>query len=103
MSLIANCRCLREGCFAPLRAVCVADRVVFLETQASADGTYTMIGNSFLRIVANKESSSTTAIRAELVGNRMRLRDHANHCKEQIVTHEAMQKTRPTGVWNRDR
>lgn len=103
MSLEPNCRCLQEGCSAPLRAEICGPHIVLLELEARADGTHTHVAGKLHEIVPNTHRSSVYKIRAELVGARARYRDHARFCPKNVISYSAVKPTRPTGVFDRDR
>jgi len=96
-----NCAC--HLCMRQLSAQLCGPRVVFLEPSTSADGTHALVSGHVLEIVPNDFTSSSYKIRASLVGNRQRFREHARFCEKRMVSSTAMKPTRPTGVWNRDR
>lgn len=96
-----NCSCLL--CLKQLSAQICGPRVVFLEPTPSADGTHALVAGHIHEIVPNDHNSTSSKIRAALVGNRQRFRDHDRFCEKRMVSEAAMKPTQPTGVWNRDR
>jgi hypothetical protein len=99
-ALSIDCAC--HLCLKHLSAWVCGSRVVLLEPEPSADGTHALVVGHMLKIVPNDRRGPGT-IRAELVGNRQRFRNHEMFCEKRFVSHAAMKPTEPTGVWNRDR
>ena len=92
-TLEVNCGC--HLCLKQLSAQLCGPRVVFLEPTTSADGTHTLASGGYLEIVPNDHKGSTYKIRASLVGDRQRFRDHGQFCEKRVISHAAMKPTRP--------
>jgi hypothetical protein len=98
-TLDIDCGC--HLCLRQLSAHVCGPRVVLLEPEPIADGTHALVGGHIHEIVSNDHASTSFKIRAVLVGDRQRFREHARYCEKRIVNTASMKPTQPTGVFNR--
>jgi hypothetical protein len=102
-TLEASARCL--ACDTRVHGACIGGRLVFLECVPSGDGDHALFAGDLMRVVPRGEPvpAKRYVVHEEYLRGAMRFWDHQKKCTKTRHVETSMKKTRPTGVWNRDR